>query len=90
MYWEEVWRYSQLAANYTADEKNSSLKFQFLLQADSKAAKKWKDSPLPFPSEEYLEKQRKKRDVGGISQLPEHLKKRVQRVFKKPDKQTDG
>lgn len=90
MYWEEVWRYTQVAANFSADEKNSILKFQFLLQADSKAAKKWKDSPLPFPSEEYLAKQRRRRDVGGISQLPNHLKKRVQRVYKKKPEKQDG
>ena len=83
MWWEDVYRMAQFASNYSADEKNSVLKFQFFLQADEKAAKKWKDSPLPFPSEAYLARQRKSRDVSGISQLPEHLKKRVQRVVKK-------
>lgn len=82
MYWEEVYRMAQVASNYSADEKNSILKFQFLLQADEKSAKKWKDSPLPYPSQEYLAQQKKNRDVSGISQLPEHLKKRVQRKIK--------
>lgn len=82
MYWEDVYRLAQVAANYTSEERNVNLKFQFMLQADEKAAKKWEDSPLPFPSEKWIEKQRKKIDVSGISQLPDHLKKRVQRIVK--------
>jgi len=90
MYWEDVYRMVKVASNYTADEKNATLKFQFFLQATEQAAKKWKDSPLPFPSEQYLERMRKTRDVSGINQLPDHLKKQVKRVVKSKSDKKDG
>ena len=48
LYWEEVWNLVQMAANFSAEEKNAEYKFHFMLHADEKAAAKWKDLPLPF------------------------------------------
>jgi len=91
MYWEDVYRLAQIASNHTENERNANLKFQFMLQADEKSAKKWVDSPLPFPTEEYLASQKRKRDVSGISQLPMHLKKTVvKRSFKNKAKKKNG
>lgn len=71
MYWEDFWNLVQMAANFTADEKNAELKFQYMLHADKKSAQKWSDLPIPFPEEgEEIIK-----DKSGISQLPHHLKK---------------
>lgn len=76
MYWEEFWELVQMAANFTADEKNAELKFQFMLHADKKSAKKWQDLPIPFPVEEGEEIVG---DKSGISQLPARLQKVVHR-----------
>jgi len=60
-----------LAANGVAIEKNSDLRFQFMLHADKKSARKWKDLPIPFPEEP--EKMVHKGDLGGLSQLPANI-----------------
>ena len=63
-----------MAANFTADDKNADLKFHYMLNADKKSAKKWRDLPIPFPVEE---KEEVKDD--GVSQLPSYLEKVVYR-----------
>jgi len=72
VYWEKFFGLVQMAANFTADEKNAELKFNFMLHADSKSAGKWKDLPIPFP---IVDKDEVKND--GISQLPKHLKESI-------------
>jgi len=52
---------------------NAKLRFQFMLHADKKAAGKWKDLPIPFPTQEQEKKKK------GVEQLPEHLKNVVYR-----------
>ena len=63
-----------MAANFSADEKNAELKFQFMLHADKKSSGKWKDLPIPFPVRESKETEEVK---DGISELPQHLQKFV-------------
>ena len=70
LYWEEFWDFVLMAANFMADEKNADLKFHFMLNADKKSAKKWRDLPIPFPAEEKTEVAK---DKSGITQLPSHL-----------------
>ena len=65
-----------MAANFTADERNADLKFQFMLHADKKSAGKWRDLPIPFPVKEGEEIVG---DKSGISQLPAKLQKVVYR-----------
>ncbi len=60
-----------LAANSAAIDKNADLRFQFMLHADKKSAKKWKDLPIPFPKEP--EKTVPKGDLGGTAQLPHDI-----------------
>ncbi len=72
LYWEEFWNFVQMAANLIADEKNADLKFHFMLNADKKAASKWEDLPLPFPSD--IKKTDTLQDKSGITQLPPHLR----------------
>ena len=60
-----------MAANFTVEERNSELKFHFMLQADRKSKSKWKDFDLPFPEEKEVI------DKGGVIGLPEDLKKFV-------------
>jgi hypothetical protein len=77
LYWEEFWELVRVSANYTADEKNAEMKFNFMLHADQKAAGKWTDLPIPFPVEEDDEGQVRVSDMpdkGGISQIPQHLR----------------
>ena len=73
LYWEEFWDLVQLTANFTADEKNAELKFQFMLHADKKSARKWQDSPIPFPATKK-QQQAQVADKSGITQLPPHLR----------------
>jgi len=72
LYWEEFCELVQMCANFTADEKNAELKFNFMLHADKKSAGKWKDLPIPFP---IVDEAEIKSD--GISQLPQNLKESV-------------
>ena len=72
MYWEDFWDLVQLAANFTADEKNAELKFHFMIHADKKSAGKWQDLPIPFPAEGNHKD--KNFDKSGISQIPKSLK----------------
>lgn len=72
LYWEEFWNFVLMAANFIADEKNADLKFHFMLNADKKAANKWKDLPIPFPSDN--EDAEIIQDKSGITQLPHHLR----------------
>ena len=72
LYWEDFCNLVQMAANFTADEKNAELKFNFMLHADKKSAGKWQDLPIPFPVEEEGEVK-----DGGVSQLPPHLKQSI-------------
>ena len=69
LYWENFCDLVQMAANFTADEKNAELKFHFMLHADKKSARKWKDLPIPFPVKEGKEVKN-----NGVSQLPPQLK----------------
>jgi len=71
LYWEEFWDFVLMAANFMADEKNADLKFHFMLNADKKSAKKWKDLPIPFPADEEEELPQ---DKSGITQLPLRLR----------------
>jgi len=71
LYWEEFWDFVQIAANFTADEKNADLKFHFMLNADKKSANKWEDLPIPFPAENKTDVPQ---DKSGITQLPSHLR----------------
>jgi len=71
LYWEELWEHTKLAANYTAEEKNAEYRFQFMIHADKKQARKWKDFPIPFP--------KKIPTKSGVAQLPPHLQKVVYR-----------
>ena len=59
-----------MAANFTADDKNADLKFHYMLNADKKSAKKWRDLPIPFPAEKKTDVVR---DKSGITQLPTRL-----------------
>ncbi|MBU0847726.1 hypothetical protein KKH23_11110, partial [Patescibacteria group bacterium] len=67
------WELVQMAANFTADERNAELKFQFMLHADKKSAGKWRDLPIPFPMEEKEIRETIK-DKSGISQIPSQLR----------------
>jgi len=40
-----------MAANFSAEENNAKLKFEFMLHADKTAAAKWQELPIPFPSQ---------------------------------------
>jgi len=71
LYWEEFWYFVQMAANFEADEKSSDLKFHFMLNADKKSASKWKDLPIPFPSDEEKDIAE---DKSGVTQLPSYLR----------------
>jgi len=70
LYWEEFWSFVTMAANFTADDKNADLKFHYMLNADKKSAKKWRDLPIPFPAEKKTDVVR---DKSGITQLPTRL-----------------
>ncbi len=69
-----------MAANFSVDEKNAELKFQFMLHADKKSAKDWEDLPIPFPVESKGKKGTVQlNSISGISQLPDNLKNVVYR-----------
>ena len=55
------------------------MRFNFMLHADKKAARKWKDLPIPFPpiKEDVVEKE----SLSGVEQLPDKL----QQVVYRPD-----
>jgi hypothetical protein len=72
-YWEEFYALVQMAANFSADEKNADLKFNFMLHADKKSAGKWRDIPIPFPVDENITGFKS----DGISQLPQNLKESI-------------
>ena len=74
LYWENFCGLVQMAANFTADEKNAELKLQFMLHADKKSARKWKDLLIPFPVKEGKEVK-----DSGVSQLPPQLREVVYR-----------
>ena len=61
-----------MAANFTSDERNANMKFHFMLHADKKSARKWKDLPVPFPTKD-------EKKESGISQLPSNLQNVVYR-----------
>ena len=77
LYWEEFWKHVIIAANFTAEERNAQMRFEFMLHADKKSARKWQDLPIPFPPEkgETVESKSK----SGISQLPSNLQHTVYR-----------
>lgn len=56
-----------MAANFTAEEKNAEFRFNYMLHADKRSAKKWQDLSIPFPttSKEHINKE----DIGGTKQL---------------------
>jgi len=72
LYWEDFWDLVQIAANFSADERNAELKFHFMIHADKKSAGKWKDMPIPFPEEEGQEGGDV--DISGVSQIPFSLR----------------
>ena len=74
LYWEEFFELVQIAANFSADEKNAELKFHFMIHADKKSAGKWKDMPIPFPSENDDEDGNGDADASGVSQIPFNLR----------------
>ena len=75
LYWEELWEHVKTAANYSAEEKNAEMRFQFMTHADKKQARKWKDLPIPFPKEKEIPM----KNLSGVSQLPPHLQHVVHR-----------
>jgi hypothetical protein len=52
LYWEEMYEHLKVAANFDAEERNSELKFQYMLHADEKGVSQWKDLPIPYPVSE--------------------------------------
>ena len=78
LYWEDFWELIQMAANFAADERNAELKFQFMLHADKKSARKWRDLPVPFPMDEK-EIAETIKDKSGVSQIPSRLRRVVYR-----------
>jgi len=55
MFWEEVYPMYELASNMDIIEKNSDMKFNYLLHASSKdAMKSWRDLPIPFPNRRWI------------------------------------
>ena len=60
-----------MAANFSVEERNSELKFHFMLHADKKSKDKWKDFELPFPKEEEI------KDKSGITGIPDNMKQYV-------------
>lgn len=71
MYWEEVWDMYELASNSEIIEKNESMKFNFIIHAQSKEAmESWEDLPLPFPDQKWqIQMQKnaqKNRDASGL------------------------
>jgi len=75
LYWEELWEHTKIAANYSAEEKNAGMRFQFMIHADKKQARKWKDLPIPFPRKKGVPT----KDISGVSQLPPYLQHVVHR-----------
>jgi len=71
LYWEEFWDFVEMSANFTAEEKSADLKFHYMLNADKKSARKWKDLPIPFPADNEEDIAQ---DKSGITQLPPHLR----------------
>lgn len=54
MYWEDVYEMYEYACNLDAVERNDSMKFDFMLHAQSeKALRQWSDFPIPFPDHRY-------------------------------------
>ena len=74
MYWESFWGHVLTAANFTAEEKNAEFRFQFMIHADKKSVKKWRDLPIPFPKDSSEPK-----DKSGVEQLPSQLRSVVYR-----------
>jgi hypothetical protein len=77
LYWEEFWEHVKVCANFDAEEKNSELKFQFMLHATKKSD--WHDLPLPFPVDSK-EAENNLGDKSGINQLPENLQNSIYRT----------
>lgn len=62
MYWEEVYELYEYASNLNTLEKNESMKFNYLLHANSEnALSNWQDLLIPFPHREWKQPIRKKR-----------------------------
>ncbi len=57
-----------IAANFTAEEKNADYRFEYMVHADKKSARKWKDLPIPFPARRGAAAPIKG-DAGGTKQL---------------------
>jgi len=56
MYWEDVYTQYEYASNMETMERNDSMKFQFMIHAQSKKAiDAWRDMPIPFPARNYKE-----------------------------------
>jgi len=74
MYWEDFWEATIVAANTSAVELNTQMRFQFMLHADKKSQGKWRDLPIPFPV-----RHKEVKDKSGLSQFPKHMQGTVYR-----------
>jgi hypothetical protein len=60
MYWEEVYEFYELASNLNIVDLNDSMKFDFMLHAQSEEALNgWKDLEIPFPDRSWNPKEKK-------------------------------
>lgn len=54
MYWEDVYRYYEMACNLNTLERNDEMHFQFLLHAQTKeAANSWQEQEIPYPDRDW-------------------------------------
>jgi hypothetical protein len=61
-----------MSANFSVEERNSELKFHFMLHADKKSKNQWKDFELPYPKQE-----KDLKDQGGVKSMPDNLQRFV-------------
>lgn len=74
MYWEDVYAMYEFASNVSAIERNSEMKFQFMLHAESqKALDSWRDPiAIPYPDRRWIPPQPKEVKISK-SGLPPKL-----------------
>lgn len=54
MYWEDVYKFYEIASNMDVLDSNEEMKFNYLLHAQTEdALKKWKDLTIPFPARDW-------------------------------------
>lgn len=73
MIWEDFWEAVQLSANSEVEEKNASMKFDFMMNVSKKDRSKWKDLELPFPAMEEKEAKVKAKGTENKDELMEEL-----------------